>query len=59
MTRWDGDARGVESVGKWKFQPLPHNEEAHVIENVSFFAHCRKDRFCRCSRCKPSLVRSK
>ena len=34
---------------------LPHNPNAHVITNVNIFDHCRRDRFCRCRRCKPPL----
>lgn len=52
---WTGDARGVKSRGPWKFEPLPHNPDAHVISNVDFFSNCRRDDFCRCRRCKPPL----
>jgi hypothetical protein len=61
ITEWTGDGRGTRSRGPWKFEPLPMvpqdgSTEVHVIENVSFFAHCRRDRFCRCRKCKPRRV---
>lgn len=42
----------------WPFKPLPHNPDAHIITNVGRFVFCRRDGFCRCRRCKPSLVRA-
>lgn len=38
-----------------RFEPLPYDPNAHVITNVGAFAHCRRDRFCRCRKCKPPL----
>lgn len=43
-----------------RFEPLPPvpqpgSSELHVITNVGVFAHCRKDSFCRCRKCKPPL----
>lgn len=41
-----------------RFEPKPHNPDAHVITNVLLRDHCRRDRFCRCRRCKPPLRRA-
>ena len=37
------------------FTPLPHNPDAHIITNIGQFKFCRRDRFCRCRKCKPPL----
>jgi len=42
-----------------RFEPLPYDPEAYVITNVGRFANCRRDRFCRCRRCKPPLKETK
>lgn len=52
-----GDAKGKRSVGPWRFEPLRHDPEAHVISNVGLFAFCRRDKFCRCRKCKPPLAK--
>lgn len=47
--------------GKWgalRVERPPHDPDAHVITNVGAWAHCRRDRFCRCRRCKPPLAAS-
>jgi len=45
-----------QSSKGWPFQPLPYDESAHVITNVGAFAFCRRDKFCRCRKCKPPLA---
>lgn len=59
-------ARIIEPIGSekmtnnrepaaWPFKPLAYNEDAHVISNIGAFKFCRRDQWCRCSRCKPGL----
>lgn len=40
-------------------QLQPHNEDAHIITNIGAFKFCRRDRFCRCRKCKPALTRER
>lgn len=51
--------QGVRASGAWdegaRVQFKPHDPEAHVVTNIGIFAFCRRDRFCRCRKCKPGL----
>lgn len=38
-------------------QRPPHDPDAYIITNIGQFAFCRKDKFCRCRKCKPPLTK--
>ena len=56
MVNWSnkGQARGYWPEGV-RVQRMPHNPDAGVITNIGMGAECRRDRFCRCRKCKPPL----